>query len=107
MLQDYISNHLNVSIHPVLSLLFLLIIHFIFGKKVTFPLGILAGFQPYLLGIICSAFDTVLIIMILEAIQLADKISYFRKIREKRLQKAEKWKDTKRFKYFVENNGYR
>jgi len=83
-----------------LSFLLLVIIHFVFGKKVSFPWGAAAGIAPHWIGLTASVCDIALIFVVMFIFEIAGKFKYIRKLKERQHTKAQKWLGKKRYKYF-------
>ncbi len=83
-----------------ISFFLLLIIHFIFGKKASFPWGAAAGIDPVWIGLAATICDVALILLVMYLFEIAGKYKYIRKLRERQHTKAQKWLGKKRYKYF-------
>jgi len=88
------------STHPAITFLALVVIQLILGKKVSFPYGIVFGYDPVNLGIIITICDIFFIIFLLFVFESSSKIKFISRFREKYIAKSEKWKEKRSFRYF-------
>lgn len=88
------------STHPVITLLVLIVIQLVVGKKASFPLGLIIGYDPVKLGIIITVCDVFIILFVMFVFESSGKIKYIRQLREKYTAKTENWKDKRTFRYF-------
>jgi len=88
------------STHPVITLLALVVIQIVIGKKASFPCGIFFGFDPVNIGIIITICDVFIIIFVMFVFESTSKINFIRRLREKFTAKSEKWKEKRTFQYF-------
>jgi len=84
----------------IIHSLMLLALHLVFGKKASFPYGIMVGFFPTAIGLVITALDFALIYLVAEIFENTTRIKIFRKWKEMEILKSEKMKSTKRFRYF-------
>lgn len=88
------------SAHPVITFLALVVIQLILGKKVSFPYGIVFGYDPVNIGIIITICDIFFIVFLLFVLESSSRIKFIRRLREKYTDKSENWKDKPMFQYF-------
>ena len=100
MLQDILHNGIDVVTHPLLAFVALSVIHFVVGKKFSFPLGVLSGYSPLAIGIIATVCDVLLIIVLMYVFEIAGDIKFIRRMKERRKAKSERRRGSKRFQLF-------
>ncbi|MBC8276952.1 MAG: small multi-drug export protein [FCB group bacterium] len=88
------------STQPAINFLALVVIQLILGKKVSFPYGIVFGFDPVNLGIIITICDIFFITFLLFVFESSSKIKIISRFRGKYTAKSDKWKDKRSFQYF-------
>ena len=88
------------STHPVITLLVLVTLQLVIGKKASFPYGIVFGYDPINIGIIITVCDVFIIFFVMFVFEGSSKIRYIRRLREKYTAKSDNWKEKRFFRYF-------
>lgn len=84
----------------VIHSLMLLALHIIFGKKASFPYGVMVGFTPWAIGAAITLIDFIYFYLIIKILANSTKTTIFKKWRGRLIVRTARMENTRSFNYF-------